>query len=101
MKTTCHCVYCPHHPLNGQSHDYRNVPRGYSPGDFPDRSSVGREVNCLDPQSDAFDYIDPEGEEFPVTAYGDGCAITGFSRPGLVVTATCGNEGFQQTESAS
>ena len=65
-------------------------------------SGTGVTVNCLKPESRAFDEfdIDPELEEFPVTAYGDGASMTGFERDGITLYATCGNEGYVDPPSA-
>ena len=59
---------------------------------------TGVEVNCLKPVSRAFDEfdIDPDSENFPVTAYGDGESMTGFERDGITLYATCGNEEYVQ-----
>ena len=97
MKTECHCLYCPKHPLHKKRGTIES-PTGFEPNRFIlDSKKTGRVVNCLKPRSDAFDAfdIDPDCEEFPVTAYGDGCAMTGFERDGIVLYATCEDEGYE------
>ena len=95
MKTECHCLYCPRHPLHKKRGDIVS-PTGYDPTKWGPGGKTGREVDCLKPVSDAFDAfdIDPEDEEFPTTAYGDGCAMTGFERDGITLYAHCGNEEY-------
>lgn len=99
MKTRCHCLYCPKHPLH-HKRDLIESPTGYSPTKFVLSSETGADVNCLRPVSDAFDEfdIDPSYEQFPVTAYGDGASMTGFERDGIVLYATCGNEKYVPAE---
>jgi hypothetical protein len=77
---------------------------GYEPGDYIDSTTfTGAIVECLVPIGDVFiDLgIDPEvkKEEFEVTAYGDGCSITGYiDKPNeyttIEVYASCGNEDY-------
>jgi hypothetical protein len=97
MKTKCYCVGCKRHPL----HDKRKELSPWVVGWEPDRiifgenaKSQGAEVDCLEPVSGAFSHLVGEIDdyEYPITAYGDGCSITGFQEDGMTVVATCGNE---------
>lgn len=99
MRTKCYCTSCKNHPKFEQ-----NALLGYPPTGFlPDRYIDDRyephaaEVDCLKPVSDAFEryFLDPEDFEYPVTAYGDGSAETGFSSNCLVLYAGCGNEQYE------
>ncbi len=96
MKTECHCIYCPLHPLH-KKRARLEAPTGYDPTQWVMNSKVGREVNCLEPVSAAFDAfdIDPELEEFETTAYGEGASMTGFERDGITLYARCKNEGYE------
>lgn len=103
MKTTCYCIYCPKHPLNekvvlGELKEAAKT--NFSPDDLwmdTEYKHHGKEVDCLDPASSFFDELDhdPKDFEFPVTAYGDGDAITGFEGPGCVVYAVCVAEDYR------
>jgi hypothetical protein len=95
MKTECHCLYCPKHPLHAER-GKKQSPTGFDPTRFVMSSGTGVVVNCLKPISKAFDEfdIDPKLEKFPVTAYGDGASMTGFERDGITLYATCGNEKY-------
>ena len=99
MNTTCFCIYCKRHPL----HDKRNKLKVVT-GWKPDRIILDREllksgvdVDCLEPKSDAFDYLkdDPEDFEYETTAYDDGYAATGFYQDCLQIYACCGNEEYE------
>ena len=98
MKTKCYCVYCPKHPLYEERYEIV-FPRGYEPGNliWGEADESGREVDCLKPGSEAFFELDiePEDYEYPITAYGDGCSITGFQGEGFTVYATCMNERYE------
>jgi hypothetical protein len=69
---------------------------GYEPGQSisSDFENQGKEVDCLQPRSDAFYELDRRAEDFEwkATAYGDGNAITGVEGGGFVIYAYCGNE---------
>jgi hypothetical protein len=97
MKTRCYCIYCPKHPLFNRRKEFSPL-TGYAPGDYIDNryEESGADVECLIPDSDAFlDYnIDPEDEEFEITAYADGFAQTGFVKTGIVLYAVCRSEGY-------
>lgn len=96
MRTECHCLYCPKHPLHAKRKKIAS-PTGFDPTRFVMGSEKsGREVDCLRPVSRAFDAygIDPLDEEFPVTAYGDGAAMTGFDRDGITLYAGCKDETY-------
>jgi len=96
MKTTCYCIFCKKHPLHGQKFEEWVV--GWYPGKFlyndHEERKTGVGVDCLEPDETIFyDYeIDMEQFEFPITAYGDGYALTGFSEPGIEMTTWCLNE---------
>jgi hypothetical protein len=97
LKTKCYCVFCINHPLHNKQKEFKEVLTGYYPevgfigSEFNEQ---GKEVNCLKPISDAFYDLgrEPEDFEWKVTAYGDGCAITGVEVPGFTIFAYCGNE---------
>lgn len=96
MKTTCYCIYCPHHPLFEKRHDIK-FPTGFFVGEFiREGYEAGVEVDCLQPDSPAFSElnIDPDDYEFPKTAYGDGSSQTGFSGHGFEIQAYCDNEEY-------
>ncbi len=97
MKTKCYCVYCKKHPLFIEKKDFKVV-TGFQVGNYvSDMFTSGRDVNCLNPISDAFDDfdIDPENYEFPITAYGDGISQTGFEGRGYIIYANCDNEEYE------
>lgn len=96
MKTKCYCVFCKKHPLHDKANSFKEILTGwcpdYSVGDkFLEQ---GANVNCLNPKSEAFEkgWLAPEIFDYPITAYGDGFALTGFWKPMLDVQACCGNE---------
>ncbi len=94
MKTTCYCVYCKKHPLYGKADDFEH-PGSYFAGDFYDGDKkFGKEVDCLEPVSSAFDDlpIEPEEFDYPITAYGDGVTSTGHEGRGFIIFAHCGAE---------
>lgn len=93
MKTKCYCLGCKNHPLHSKRNEYQWLV-GWSPDKMVFSHPYGTEVDCLDPVSDAFDIFweDPEDFEYPITAYGDGCAITGFQENGITLVAFCKNE---------
>lgn len=97
MKTKCYCVHCPKHPLFKKRHKI-DFPTGYQPDHWILRGddNAGVEVDCLEPASNAFDAfdIDPDFEEFPITAYGDGQSMTGFQRDGITLYAVCKAEAY-------
>jgi hypothetical protein len=109
METTCYCIYCPKHPLHKEQNNL-GVLTGWMVGDWimDDKyKKQGRKVNCLAPSSNAFEsgYLDigsASEHEFPVTAYDDGYAATGFILEGsgyhLKVFAYCGNEKYEEVE---
>jgi hypothetical protein len=103
MRTTCYCIFCPKHPyFNKQKelmelgrisgwHSNQSMPLGFS-------SKAGAEVDCLYPKSDAFHELDiePEDVHWETTAYGDGCAETGYQGCGYEINAYCGNEEYKE-----
>lgn len=98
MKTKCYCVGCPKHPLFNERHDFKFY-TGFYIGDTIWKEEYliqGRDVDCLEPVSDAFYDLDisPEEHDFPITAYGDGGSITGFSGRGYEIFANCENEEY-------
>lgn len=95
MKNECHCLYCPNHPLHAKRGKIAS-PTGFETGMFLGSSKAGRVVDCLQPESRAFSEfdIDPMFEVFPTTAYGDGSSVTGFSRDGITLSATCAAEEY-------
>ena len=102
MKTRCYCILCPKHPLYTKRKEL-SVLAGWQVGRGiydPKHEAGGANVDCLEPISDAFDelHIDSEDYEFPVTAYGDGCSLTGIEGRGFEVEAICNNEEYRQEE---
>ncbi|MGB0600377.1 MAG: hypothetical protein ACPGLY_27180 [Rubripirellula sp.] len=97
MKTRCHCIFCPKHPKHGEKLKY---PTAWDPLKWilGNERESGAEVDCLEPASEAFWEFDiePDGHEFPVTAYGDGCSMTGFHKDGITLYATCKNEEYKE-----
>jgi len=96
MKTKCYCVNCKKHPLHDKANSFKDILTGWEPDRWVGTSyqEQGVDVNCLKPESEAFDYawLNVDGFDYPITAYGDGCAITGFCKPMIEVQAFCGNE---------
>lgn len=100
MKTKCYCVGCPKHPLFENRHSYVFY-TGFDVGDTIWKKEdlvQGVDVDCLEPVSDAFDDLDinPKEHDFPITAYGDGCSITGFDGRGYTIVANCENEEYSE-----
>lgn len=103
MKTKCYCIFCPKHPLFEKQKEYWNCGRiagwhSNMPMPIGFNSEVGMDVDCLNPESDAF-YdlgIDSEDCEFKITAYGDGLAETGFLGDGFGIDAYCANETYKE-----
>ncbi len=100
MNTKCYCTYCPNHPKFAQRHTLGSPVTGYSPLKYnPDDNydAHAAEVNCLKPMSISIDNgtIDPDDYDFPITAYGDGCSMTGFNGSDLVLFAHCANEEYE------
>lgn len=97
MKTKCYCIGCKRHPLHHRRNEAQWI-TGWYPGRIlflQNERWQGVEVDCLKPESIIFDewfFDDAEDFDYPVTAYGDGCAITGFIHHGSVIMAFCGNE---------
>jgi hypothetical protein len=97
MKTKCYCIFCTKHPLHNKQKEFKEVLTGYDPSvgligsEFDEQ---GKEVDCLQPLSNAFYELGREPEDFAwkITAYGDGCAITGVEGTGFTIFANCGNE---------
>ena len=88
---------------NGKNHPKfeQNALLGYPPTGFRAGSFISNryehhasQVDCLKPISDAFEdyFLDPEDFDYPITAYGDGSAETGFRSNSLVLYAGCGSE---------
>jgi len=100
MKTKCYCIFCPKHPLHHKQKEFKEVLTGWDVGGFISSpyEEQGAIVHCLSPQSDAFYDLNKEPEDFEwkITAYGDGCAITGYEGIGYCIRATCGNEGYKE-----
>jgi len=93
MKTKCYCAYCTKHPLYGKTKDIK-VPTGFGTNSFVN-GEVGVEVDCLKPIAEILDYeLDAENYEYPVTAYGDGIAVTVFDVRGQALMANCENEDY-------
>jgi len=96
MKTKCYCVSCKNHPLFSQRKKFKEYLTGFEPGHFimPTFDKQAADVDCLEPESDAFyNYdIDTKDQDFPVTAYGDGGSATGFIDNGITIYAYCGKE---------
>lgn len=95
MKTKCYCVGCKRHPLHSKRKEFKKWLTGYSPdslivtNEYENQAAI---VDCLKPTSGADEYVDLDDFDYPVTAYGDGAAITGCDLPGLIIYANCGNE---------
>lgn len=99
MQTKCFCIFCPRHPKFKDRHLWNDPPTGFLPGDIIwGADEYAAKVECLLPVSSAFEEfnIDPNYQEFPITAYGDGCAMTGFSTDGITVFASCHNEDYEE-----
>lgn len=100
MRSKCYCTSCPNHPKFSQRHSLGNPPTGYRADRyFGDRFEVHEaEVDCLQPVSQAFeDYLlDPTDFDYPITAYGDGEAVTGYTSFYLTIHAGCDNEQYQE-----
>ena len=98
MKTKCFCVYCSNHPLYNERNNLPVVV-GWTLDRmiFGDCARTGVDVECLQPESDAFFELDisPDEHEFPITAYGDGSSNTGFEGMGYVVHAYCSKEDYE------
>lgn len=100
-KTVCWCIGCTHHPLHHKRKEFNWI-TGWEPGEIifaiGKDQEQGKEVDCLFPISDAF-YdldLDPEKFTYPITAYGDGLAITGHQGRGFVLYANCDNENHEE-----
>jgi hypothetical protein len=97
MKTKCYCVGCKLHPLHDKRKEFSWV-TGWEPGRFiwaNEQLKQGVDVNCLSPESEAFSHLwedNPTKYEYPITAYDDGYAATGFELDGLVLNAHCEHE---------
>lgn len=96
MNTKCFCIFCKHHPLHENKKDFKDWLTGWEPGSlsYTKYKSQGKDVNCLQPVSDAFDNLgrNPSDFEYPITAYGDGLAETGVSEVSFTIFAICENE---------
>lgn len=100
MKTKCYCIYCKYHPLHAEREKFDTL-AGWHVGDWIwDKKYLeqGKNVDCLDPQSDAFDFLmdGPCDFDYPVTAYGDGLAVTGFDEDDLKVNGYCAKEKYEE-----
>lgn len=97
MKTTCYCIFCKKHPLHKDYMEGKldeegvRVPVGDSLIYKPEEIAAGKEVDCLDPDSDAFYELKVEAEDFdwPETHYIDGYAGTETIGPGFEIYASC------------
>ena len=100
MKTTCYCVYCPFHPSHLFQNNFKKILTGWELGDYihEEHNEYGKEVDCLEPVSAAFDELEksPEDFEWRITAYGDGFADTGVIRPGYHIFANCRKEIYEE-----
>ncbi len=100
MKTKCYCIFCKKHPLHDKQKEFKDWLTGWDVGNFIDSkyNETCAEVNCLNPDSDAFDELDltPSNLRFPITAYGDGFAVTGFEGNGFTIYASCKNEDYKE-----
>ena len=99
MKTKCYCVGCKLHPLHDKRNEFseKGWVTGFDVGNFIwSKKEQGVDVECLIPESPAFDDldIDPKNHEFPVTAYGDGNTVTGYESDdySYVIRAYCASE---------
>jgi len=100
MKTKCYCIFCKNHPFNATQNLFEDWKTGWDVGDFIESKyeKTSAEVDCLTPDSDAFDELnlEPKNIHFPITAYGDGYAVTGFEGNGFTIYATCKNEKYKE-----
>lgn len=100
MKTKCYCIFCKKHPLHKEQDKFKDWLVGWEPGNFIklEFKDQGKEVDCLEPVSEAFYELgrEPEEFEYPVTAYGDGNADTGVEGPGFIIYACCTNEEHEE-----
>ena len=99
-KTRCYCILCPRHPLYAHRKDNDiEIVTGWRAGRMiyrPEQERTGANVECLEPDSYAFDEldVDPRWLEFPITAYNDGASETAATGTGYEISATCGNETY-------
>jgi len=102
MKTKCYCIFCPNHPFNSKQKEFKDWLTGYESESLISSKfeGQGKEVDCLQPSSEAFDALGMEGKvedfEWKVTAYGDGSAITSTSGPDYIIYARCKNEKYKE-----
>jgi len=95
MNTKCYCLGCKRHPKHDKRNQFKKWFTGFEPGfviiakQFEDQGSF---VNCLKVESEADEFVDLNDFDYPITAYGDGCAVTGSETQGLTIYANCGNE---------
>jgi len=102
MKTICYCIFCPNHPLFERREEFSSKGKisGWRANTFMPLGFVkemGVKVDCLAPDSEAFDAldIDPEDIEWETCAYNDGCAETGYQGHGYDLYAYCENEEYE------
>lgn len=100
MKTKCYCTSCPNHPKFKQRHELGSPPTGFRanysiPYNFDPHAA---EVDCLKPVSQAFEdyFLEPDEFDYPLTAYGDGEAVTGYYSWWLTLNAGCDNERYEK-----
>jgi hypothetical protein len=101
MHTKCYCIYCPKHPLHLKQKEFKNgALTGWSVDCWidSDYEETASEVECLNPISAAFSELDiyPKDFEFPITAYGDGNAVTGVEGNGFNIYAICKDETYKE-----
>jgi hypothetical protein len=99
-KTHCFCVYCPHHPLFEKRSE---LPRIMDDFDVsygiidPVIKAQGADVECLKFESDAFEDLDLNKDDFdfPQTGYQDGSSLSGvFKLFSYELIGYCGNESY-------
>jgi hypothetical protein len=70
----------------------------YAKPHIPEEQRQAAEVACLSPSIGAFDELglDPLDFSFPITAYGDGCSMTGIRGSRYEIEAVCLNEDYEE-----
>jgi len=101
MKTKCYCFWCKKHPLHSEKDKITSRESGEVVGfnNYPHiNSQLGRDVNCLEPISNAFDElsIDPKDFDWNYTSYGDGSSYTEVDGGSFQISAICKNEEHEE-----